>query len=458
MPFVPHTDEDIKLMLQAIGVDSIEALFAEIPQNLRIPTPIEIPEALNEMAVTRLMTERAQQDKVHLNFIGAGAYEHHIPAAVWDIASRGEWMTSYTPYQAEASQGSLQLLYEYQSMMAQLMQLEVSNASLYEGASSLAEAILMAIRCTESDKPQRILMPKTVHPFYRQVVTSIVSPQKIDIIELPFCKNRGLTLVDSLKEFENQGITALVIPMPNFFGVLEEVDELTHWAEKQGCLVVALVNPMAMSWLKPPGAWGQYGADIACGEGQPLGIPLASGGPYFGFLCCKKKYIRQLPGRLIGKTTDVHGKTGFTLTLQAREQHIRRGKATSNICTNQGLLVTAATLYMSLLGTEGLTRIAMQCHENTSRLCEALTDLPGISLLFKSPFFHEIALKLPVPAESMIKKLSALGIEAGFNLKPYYPELGDALLLCATETKAEADIIHFTKAFEERLHKEISVC
>jgi glycine dehydrogenase subunit 1 len=440
MPFIPHTKADVQAMLAAIGVNSIEDLFDEIPQTLRAGTLTNIPEGVTEMELSRVLQERAQQNYPGLNFIGAGAYEHHIPAAVWDIVSRGEFMTAYTPYQAEASQGTLQLIYEYQTMMAGLTGMEVANASLYDGATALAEAVLMAVRANRHSKTQRILMPRTVHPLYRQVVHTVVRNQQIELIELPYCPRGGYLNPESLKHFANEDITALVIPQPNFFGVLEEVDELTDWARQKGALVIAVVNPTALALLKEPGQWGKQGVDIVCGEGQPLGVPLASGGPYFGFLCCKKEHVRQMPGRIVGQTVDLDGKRGFTLTLQAREQHIRRAKATSNICTNQGLLVTAATIYMSLMGPEGLKRVAAWCHANTRSLVEKLTQLPGVSLAFDRPFFHEVVLRLPKATHETLQQLAVAGIQGGFDLAQHYPGLGDAVLVCATETKTEKEL------------------
>lgn len=375
MPFIPHTEEDISAMLASIGANTIEELFDEIPAALKSDGLERIPPGLNEMEISRLMLERAEADGRYLNFIGAGAYEHHIPAAVWQITTRGEFYSSYTPYQAEASQGTLQLLYEYQTMMASLTGMDVSNASMYDGASALAEAALMAVRSHKSSR--RILMPKTVHPVYRSVVRTIVKNQGIEVVELPYCSQSGQTLPESLDEFGKEEFAALVIPQPNFFGVLEQVDALTDWAHSKNALAIGVVNPLALALLTPPGEWGGTGADVAVGEGQPLGIPLSSGGPYFGFMACKQSLVRQMPGRIIGRTTDLDGKTGFVLTLQAREQHIRRSKATSNICTNQGLMVTAATIYMSLLGPEGLRRVAAQSHANTVTLVEQMETLPG---------------------------------------------------------------------------------
>ncbi|HSW93132.1 MAG TPA: aminomethyl-transferring glycine dehydrogenase subunit GcvPA [Gammaproteobacteria bacterium] len=442
MPFIPHTKDDVARMLDVIGASSIDQLFDEIPANLRVSRLPPIPPALTEMELLRLMRERAKKDITELNFIGAGAYEHHIPAAVWDITSRGEFMTAYTPYQAEASQGTLQLLYEYQTMMASLMGLDVSNASLYDGGSSLAEAVLMAVRLHRNHKKHRILMPTTVHPFYRQVVKTIVSQQAIEIVEVPFDAHTGTITIDQLEKIARDNLTALVIPQPNFFGQLEDVDVLTHWAHANQALVIGVVNPLAMALLKPPGQWGKSGADIACGEGQPLGVPLASGGPYYGFLCCKEAYVRQLPGRIAGRTVDQEGRPGFVLTLQAREQHIRRAKATSNICTNQGLLVTASTIHMSLLGPNGLRKVALACHHNLQLLREKLKlkRIHGVRELFSGHAFHEIVIALEKPVDEVLAALARQHIQAGFSLKKAYPLLGNALLICVTETKTPEDL------------------
>jgi len=425
------------------SLQQIDDLFSEIPAELRQEQMDGVPPALSEMDVARLMRERAAQDGQPLCFIGAGAYEHHIPAAVWEIATRGEFYSAYTPYQAEASQGTLQLLYEFQTMMASLTGMDVSNASLYDGASALAEAVLMAVRSNRKSKSKRILMPATVHPVYRQVVQTIVHNQGIELVELPYCTECGNIFPDYLQRFTGEDYAALVIPQPNFFGVLEEVDALTDWAHTNGILTIGLVNPTALALLSPPGEWGVHGADIACGEGQPLGVPLSSGGPYFGFLCCKESLVRQMPGRIVGRTVDLNGKPGYTLTLQAREQHIRRSKATSNICTNQGLMTVAATIYMALLGPSGLEQVAARSHAITSRLLGKLVELKGIRPLFDRPFFHEIAIAVDVPAQALLDALAQQQILAGFSLAVDYPELGNALLLCCTETKSENDLKQF---------------
>jgi glycine dehydrogenase subunit 1 len=446
MPFIPHTEEDVRQMLDAIGVTEIDDLFDEIPASLRTTDWSDLPDGLSEMAVTRLLQERAQQDGQPLCFIGAGAYDHHIPAAVWQITTRGEFYSAYTPYQAEASQGTLQLLYEYQSMMTALLAMDAANASLYDGASALAEAILMAVRANRKSRSKRILIPRTLHPAYRQVVQTIVSNQQIELIEIPFDLTTGRTDQTALAEFAQHDFAALVIPQPNFFGVLEEVDSLTDWAHASQMLAIGVVNPLAMTILKPPGEWGTTGVDIAVGEGQPLGVPLSSGGPYFGFMAARQSLVRQMPGRIVGKTVDLAGNTGFSLTLQAREQHIRRSKATSNICTNQGLLVTAATIHMALLGGTGLAQVAAACHSHCQQLTAALTKLDGITPLFPTPVFHEQVLRLPVAPKSLLEALAQQDILGGFDLGADYPELGHAMLVCATEKHTTDDIARYQQA------------
>ncbi len=445
MPFIPHTEDDIKTMLEAIGITSIEELFDEIPAELRSAGLKTVPPRLSEMEVGRLMRERAGQDGQALCFAGAGAYEHHIPSAVWEIATRGEFYSAYTPYQAEASQGTLQLLYEFQSMIAALTGMEVANASLYDGASALAEAVLMAVRANRKSKSKRILMPRTVHPMYRKVVQAIVKNQDITLEEIDYDRSHGIINYNELPK-EPGDFAALVIPQPNFFGALEDADELCNWAHQHNALVIGLVNPTSLALLAPPGAWGDTGADIVCGEGQPLGVPLSFGGPYFGFMSCKLDLVRQMPGRIIGRTVDLDGKPGYTLTLQAREQHIRRSKATSNICTNQGLMTTAATIYMALMGSHGLESVASHCHHNSRQLEDRLTGLPGVKRIFDRPYFHEFAVQLPKDATTVLQTLAEHKIVGGFNLTEEYPELENALLVCATETKTAQDIEQFVNA------------
>jgi glycine dehydrogenase subunit 1 len=449
MPFIPHTPDDIRDMLAAIGAPDTDALFDEIPAALRSRALDAIPPALSEMEVGRLMTERAATDGQRLNFIGAGAYEHHVPAAVWAIVTRGEFYSAYTPYQAEASQGTLQLLYEYQSMMASLTGMAASNASLYDGATALAEACLMAVRAHRKSKSQRILVPAAVNPRYREVLQAVAGGQSLAFEPLPYDASGGTTTVASLEKYRGQDITALVIQQPNFFGSLEDVDALTDWAHAAGMLVIAVVNPTSLAVLKPPGQWGTKGVDIACGEGQPLGVPLSSGGPYFGFMTTRLEHVRQMPGRIVGRTVDLDGKPGFTLTLQAREQHIRRSKATSNICTNQGLLVTAATIYMSLVGPHGLAKVASACIERAAELVAALGKVKGVRVAFDAPRFHEAVLLLDRPVAGVLEALAARGIVGGVDLSRDYPSLGHALLVCATETRTPEDIATYARALAE---------
>ncbi|MFI4937083.1 MAG: aminomethyl-transferring glycine dehydrogenase subunit GcvPA [Candidatus Berkiellales bacterium] len=453
MPFIPHTPEDIAAMLADLKCQQIADLFAEIPSNLMIHSLSGIPSGLTEMEAAKLMHERAGAQNALRCFAGAGAYEHHIPAAVWDIAERGEFLTSYTPYQAEVNQGTLQLLWEYQTMISSLMGLHVSNASLYDGATSLAEAVLMALRLQTKVKEHAVWVPLTLHPYYRQVLATILSPHQIKMVDIPFDPNLGVLTAEILKHHTQQHpvCTVLILPQPNFLGQCEPVHELTNWGHEQGAFVIGVVNPLAMAWLKPPGQWGNKGADIACGEGQPLGVPLSGGGPYFGFLCSKKEFVRQLPGRIVGRTQDADGKEGFTLTLQAREQHIRRAKATSNICTNQGLMVTAATIYLSLMGPKGLNIIAKTCHQRAQTLIQHLEQIPGVTRLFKGSYFHEVAFTLPIDINVLLKEMKKQGIFAGVALDAFYSQFKNTLLICVTETKTEQDIIHYASALKKIL-------
>jgi glycine dehydrogenase subunit 1 len=437
VPFIPHTDDDVAEMLATIGTGDVETLFDEIPAALRIDHLSGIPAGLSEAEITRLMQARAAKDAGVVSYIGAGAYEHYIPAAVWDIATRGEFYSAYTPYQAEASQGTLQVIYEYQSMMAALTGLDVSNASLYDGATAFAEACLMAVRANRKSTSRRILTTRGVSPVYRTVAAGILAGQGIELIELPL--KDGCVDLDALDAFDGEDFAALSLQQPTFLGTLEQADALTDWAKSRNILVIGVCNPMSLALLKPPGEWGTLGADIACGEGQPFGIPVSSGGPYFGYMVCNKSLMRQMPGRIVGRTLDIDGKPGFTLTLQAREQHIRRSRATSNICTNQGLMVTAATIYLSLMGAQGLRRTAAQCHANTRQLAAGLAQLDGITLAWGA-FFHEAVLLLDRPVADVLSALSQQNILGGFDLSVDYPEVGNALLICATECRTAEDI------------------
>lgn len=439
-------------MLERIGVPSLDTLFEEIPETMLAPDLTGIPEALTEMEIARLMQERSVRDPAMLSFLGAGAYLHHIPAAVWQIATRGEFYSAYTPYQAEASQGTLQLIYEYQTMMSRLTGMEVSNASLYDGASALAEAVLMAVRIHRRSQSRRILIPRALHPHYRTVLESIVGNQQITCSELPWNPETGQMDTAALAAWDGKDVAALVIAQPNFFGVLEEVDALMDWAETQGVPVIAVVNPVSLAILKPPGSWGAKGVDIVVGEGQPLGAPLSNGGPYFGFMTTRREHIRQMPGRIVGRAEDADGRSGFVLTLQAREQHIRRSKATSNICTNQGLVVTAATIHMALLGDVGLQRVAENSLAASVSLGQRLAEL-GIGSPFSAPHFHERVFAYGPATTEILREMAHEGILAGLPLESYFPELAGTVLSCTTEVHTSADMDRYVQALQRALQK-----
>ena len=458
MPFVPHTRADVDAMLAEIGVEDIETLFDEIPSHLASGRLSKVPAGRSELAMLQEMQSRASMDDGYVCYLGAGSYDHHIPAAVWDLTARGEFMTAYTPYQAEASQGTLQLIYEYQTMMANLTGMDVSNASVYDGASGLAEAVLMAVRANKKVKSGEVWLAGGVHPHYQAACDNIVRNQGITLRSLDLGSDGCLQR--SAVDGHSSAPVALVIQQPNFFGRLEAVDELTDWAHDNGALVVAVVNPTSLAILKPPGEWGRDGADIVCGDGQPFGVPMASGGPSFGFICCVDKFVRQMPGRIIGRTVDLDGKPGFALTLQAREQHIRRGKATSNICTNQGLLVTAGTIYLSLMGPQGLREVALQCHAQTRRLRQRLLQIDGVEPFFAGPVFHEFALRLPCPAEPLLRAMRTEGILAGLALADFVEPgvlnqdlAARGMLVAVTEKRTDAEIDAYVDVFQRALEE-----
>ena len=386
-------------------------------------------------------------------YIGAGAYEHHVPAAVWQLATRGEYYSAYTPYQAEASQGTLQLIYEYQSMMAGLTGMEVSNASLYDGASAMAEAALMAVRANRRSTSRTVLCSAGTSDIYRRVAVAIAGTQGLEFAMLPADDGTGQSVAAPIAAGDPP--VAVVIQQPGFFGTLEDVDALTDAAHAAGALVIAVVNPLSLALLKPPGEWGEKGADIVCGDGQPLGVPMSSGGPYFGFMTTRKSLVRQIPGRVVGRTIDHSGQPGYTLTLQAREQHIRRSKATSNICTNQGLAVTAATIHMSLLGEQGLRETAGRCVAGTRRLVTGLIDATPIRRVHSAPYFHEALLALPLPAARFNAAMAERGYAAGFDAGEIDPARDHQLLICVTETKTNADIDGYIAAAREVLSAHV---
>ncbi|MCY3540553.1 MAG: aminomethyl-transferring glycine dehydrogenase subunit GcvPA [Gammaproteobacteria bacterium] len=449
MPFIPHTSSEVETMLRSIGVENIDELFDEIPDSVPVANFRAIETSLTEMEMVQRLAEYAKLDELSSCFLGAGSYDHHIPAAVWDLATRGEFLTAYTPYQAEASQGTLQLLYEFQTMMASLASLDVANASVYDGGSGLGEAILMAVRSNRSARNRKVVVGGAVNPFYVKTANTLVRNQGIELVQIPH--ENG---VFDPKQCTVDDPNVVVIQQPNFFGLLENVDAITDWAAERNALLIAVVNPLTLAVLKPPGEWGKIGADICSGDGQPLGVPMASGGPSFGFLCSKMKHVRQMPGRIVGRTVDANGDVGYTLTLQAREQHIRRAKATSNICTNQGLLVTAATIYMSIMGVTGLQNTASRCHENTKYLVAQLEATGRAQRAFHAPFFHECVLRCAGNVGNLTKSMiTDHGILAGYPLGEIDESLDDCLLLCATEKRTHDEIDHFVELFN-RILKE----
>ena len=445
MPFVPHTSSQVQDMLRRLGARSVVDLYDEIPETLLRNEPPGIPSGLDEAGIGRIARQRAGCNDPLLCFAGGGAYEHHIPAAIWDIASRGEFYSNYTPYQPEAAQGTLQLTYEYQTMIAGLTGMDVANASLYDGATAFAEACLMAVRCNKKSDARRIAVARSLHPAWRAVARTLLNGQGIELVEAPL-DDSGRADFNHVYEKVGGGFDAIAVAAPNYLGGMPDLKAWRALADREGSLLVVVINPVSLGLLRPP---GEFGADIVCGEGQPLGIPMSGGGPYLGLLACKAQYIRQMPGRLAGRTVDAAGDTAYVLTLQAREQHIRRSRATSNICTNQGLMVVAATLYMALLGGEGMRRVASACHARTAQLVDALTAIGGVRRAFDAPFFHEDVLCLDRPVAPVLAALAEQGILGGIDISSEYPELGNALLVCATEMRTEDDILRYARALRE---------
>ena len=436
MDFIPHTQEDWDQMLGAIGVKSFQELLSKLVPSEVKKCDYHLEGGLSELEVLNLLKAKAELNAnadSYDTFLGGGAYDHFIPSLVSQLASRGEFSTAYTPYQPEASQGTLQAIFEYQTMIARLTGMEVSNASLYDGASALAEAALMtmAIRGDHG----RILVSETVHPEYRDTVKTYLRAKAEEIIEIP--RKNGSTDLEKLEKELKRGATALLVQWPNFFGCLEDLEILGKMAHQYGALFVVATYPVALGLLKGPGS---FGADICVGEGQSLGNSLQFGGPYFGFMACRKEYVRKMPGRIVGMTRDLDGKRGFVLTLQAREQHIRREKATSNICTNQSLNALMATIYLSILGPEGLRELAVLNLKKAHFAANLLGNLPGFSLPFADPFFNEFVLRLPMRPEDLIRRMQSRKIIPGLSIKRFYPELDDAILVCVTEMKSRSKI------------------
>jgi glycine dehydrogenase subunit 1 len=439
MRYTPHTPADKERMLQAIGLKSIDELYRHIPASLRQRARIDLPEGLTELAVGRRMAELAVKNATPADwsfFLGGGIYHHFIPSAVDAVISRSEFSTSYTPYQPEVSQGTLQALFEYQTLICQLTGMEVANAGVYDGASAAAEAVLMARRSQPLNR-RRVLMSRALHPQYRAVVSTYLNNlHDVQLEEIPFDAS-GATDVEHLTRKLDDQTMCVVIGYPNFFGVIEDLAPVQAACARSGAqLITVTTEPLSLGLLKPPGAWG---ADIAVGEGQSLGVPMTLGGPAYGFFSCQKKFVRNLPGRLVGETIDTEGRRGFVLTLATREQHIRREKATSNICTSQTLCVLASTVFMSLLGKSGLRRLAEVNVARAHGAHDRLVKESGLQARFTGPFFNEFVVRAN-DVEGLLQRCAAEKIAPGVALRQWYPELKDCLLVCVTEMNEGEEI------------------
>jgi len=439
MRYTPHTLSDQEQMLRVIGIDSIEQLYQHIPETLRNRAKIELPGGLTELAVRRRLAALASRNATATDwsfFLGGGIYHHFIPSAVDAVISRSEFATSYTPYQPEVSQGTLQALFEYQTLICQLTGMEISNAGVYDGASAAAEAVLMSRRIQPLNR-RRVLMSRALHPHYRAVIaTYLKNLEDMQLDEIAFDPS-GATDVAELKRKLDRESMCVIVGYPNFFGIIEDLAPIQATCAENGTqLITVTPEPLALGLLKPPGAWG---ADIAVGEGQSLGVPMTLGGPGYGFFASQKKFVRSLPGRLVGETVDTEGQRGFVLTLATREQHIRREKATSNICTSQTLCTLASTVFMSLLGKSGMRRLAEVNVVRARDARERLVSRPQLQACFSGPFFNEFVLRAS-NLESLLSRCAATQIVPGVPLGQWYPELNDCLLVCVTEMNEREEI------------------
>ena len=447
MRYLPHTEADRETMLARIGVDAIDALFADIPADKRLTAPLDLPLSKSEIEVERLLGAMAARNVAAGAvpfFVGAGAYRHHVPASVDHLIQRSEFLTSYTPYQPEIAQGTLQYLFEFQTQVANLTGMEVANASMYDGSTATAEAVLMAHRVTKRSKA---VLSGGLHPQYRSVVRTISRTASDDYSELPPDPTGTEAILDAI----DGETSCVVVQTPSFYGHLVDLRPIAEKAHANGALLIAVfTEAVALGAIEPP---GPQGADIVVGEGQSIGNPLTFGGPYVGLFATRQKFVRQMPGRLCGETVDAEGRRGFVLTLSTREQHIRRDKATSNICTNSGLCALAFTIHLSLLGEAGLTKLAALNHANAVKLAETLSQVPGVSVLNDS-FFNEFTVRLPKPAAAVAEALAAKGVLAGVpvsRLEPEAPELADLMVVAATEINTDADRAAYAAALVEVL-------
>ena len=435
MPYIPHTPEDTAFMLNSIGVRRLDDLFADIPLSMR-PKSFELPAGLSEHETMARFDELSAKNKNGLiSFLGAGAYDHAVPAAVDALSSRGEFYTAYTPYQPEAAQGTLQAIFEYQTAVCRLMEMDVANASVYDGGTAIFEAAMMGVRAT---RRERIVVDENVNPLYRSMLSTLSANLNLHITVVPHQK--GSPDMAGLEAALDSDTAALIVQNPGFFGTVHDFAPLFATARAKGSKTVLAVNPVMQSVLKTP---GEMGADMAVADGQSIGMPLSFGGPYLGIMTCTKDMVRQMPGRITGRTEDINGKTGYVLTLQAREQHIRRAKATSNICSNQALCALRSVIHLSLLGPEGLTRTAGLSMQRAREAAAALTAIPGVSLYVDAPYAHEFALSLPKPASTLISALCKEDIIAGLPVGRWYPSLDNVLLVACTEKNTPGQISRF---------------
>ncbi|MGB9835918.1 MAG: aminomethyl-transferring glycine dehydrogenase subunit GcvPA [Candidatus Saccharicenans sp.] len=447
MSYIPISEQDKKEMLARIGVSAVEDLFRSIPENVRLKSELNLPSPMSEMEVLDYFEKKGQENSFsnYLHFLGGGAYDHFIPAVVDYLSARSEFVTPYTPYQPEVSQGTLQVIFEFQTLICQLTGLDIANASLYDGATGAAEAVLMGYRLKNK---KRILVASNLNPQYREVIYTYTKNLGLEVVEIPYDKT-GRIDRGGLESSLNSETSVLLCQSPNYFGVVEQIKDLAELAHRQGALLAVVISePVSLGILEAP---GKLGADIVTGEAQSFGLPLSYGGPYLGFMSCKKDFVRQMPGRIAGQTVDVEGRRGFVLTLSTREQHIRREKATSNICTNQAHCALRATIYLETLGREGLKKLAWLNLQKAAYAAERLSSLPGVSLKFSGPVFNEFVLEFPDRWEKIDKKLQERGILGGLALGPHYPGLENCALITVTEVHTRQKIDAYAAALKEVL-------
>ena len=442
-PYIPATHEDEQKMLKACNVGSIDDLFSDIPDDLKLNRDLNLDESKSELEVSEIITKMADKNIDDLTcFLGAGAYDHYIPSLIKSITSRSEFYTAYTPYQAEISQGTLQSIFEFQSMIAEITKMDIANASMYDGATAAVEACIMAVGKTRRNK---IVVPKTVHPETRQILKTYLQFKDVEVVDVDYDREYGTTDLNKLKEVVGEETACILVQNPNFFGVIEDVDEIGSIARDNKAMYVMSVNPITLSILKSP---GEVGADIAVGDAQPLGNSLNFGGPYVGFLAIKSGLIRKMPGRVVGQTVDADGKRCYALTLQTREQHVRREKATSNICSNQGLNALIASIYLATMGKKGYQEVAMQNMQKSHYAYKKFDESKNFEPVFKGKFFNEFVVKSPMPVDELNEKLLENKILGGYDLGKDYEELKGCVLMCVTEKRTAKEIDNLVNLME----------